>query len=55
MLRIVYPDARFSDDGDIERAMFGGRCGVDIRIFHEQPDSPSKNHEKLCPEEKTNR
>ncbi len=41
MLHIVYPDARFSDDGDIERAMLGSRSDVDIRIFHEQPDGSS--------------
>jgi lactate dehydrogenase-like 2-hydroxyacid dehydrogenase len=41
MLRIVYPDARFSDDGDIERAMLGGRSDIDIHIFDEQPDGSS--------------
>lgn len=38
MFRIVYPDARFSDEGDIERAMLGGRSDVDVSVFHEQPD-----------------
>jgi lactate dehydrogenase-like 2-hydroxyacid dehydrogenase len=41
MLRIVYPDARFSDEGDIERTMLGGRSDVDLCIFHEQPDGSS--------------
>jgi lactate dehydrogenase-like 2-hydroxyacid dehydrogenase len=40
MLRIVYPDARFSDQGDIERAMLGGRSDIEIRVFREQPEGP---------------
>ena len=41
MLRIVYPDARFSDEGDIERAILNGRNDVEVDIFHEQPDGSS--------------
>jgi lactate dehydrogenase-like 2-hydroxyacid dehydrogenase len=41
MLSIVYPDARFPDDGDVERPMFAGRSGVALSIFHERPDGES--------------
>lgn len=41
MLSIVYPDARFTDEGDIERSILRGRSDIDLRIFHEQPDGGS--------------
>jgi lactate dehydrogenase-like 2-hydroxyacid dehydrogenase len=41
MLFIVYPDARFTDDGVIERSMLMGRSDVELCIFHERPDGIS--------------
>ena len=38
MLSIVYPDARFSDDGEVERPMLAGRSDVKLSVFHERPD-----------------
>lgn len=41
MLRIIYPDARFLDDGDIERAMLTSRADVALSIVHERVDGGS--------------
>jgi lactate dehydrogenase-like 2-hydroxyacid dehydrogenase len=38
MFSIVYPDARFADQGEIERAMLAGSGDVELCIFPEQPD-----------------
>jgi lactate dehydrogenase-like 2-hydroxyacid dehydrogenase len=41
MFNIVYPDARFLDNGDIERSMVGDINEIVLDIFHEQLDSCS--------------
>ena len=41
MAYILYPDARFKDDGVTESSLLGGRSDIEVGIFHERPEGGS--------------